>query len=108
MKARWISVLTAALLILGTGPTLADEALAQKRGCYECHSIDKTVVGPSYKDIAARYANDAGARDALIRTVKYGGKGNWSEISKHVPMPSHSGRLSQAEIERLVDWVLGL
>lgn len=126
MKTRWIIVPAAALMIvtavqaLSTGPpirlaqgpqappsqALAPEDLVKKSGCLKCHSVDKTVVGPAFKDIAARYKDEPRARAALIETVKKGGKGHWGEISKGVPMPPHQGRLSAADIARLVDWVL--
>lgn len=108
MKPRWISVAAVALAIFAPGQALADEALARKSGCFECHGLDKRVVGPSFHEIAARYQGDASARAALIKTVKNGGKGNWTEISHEVPMPPYSKVLSEAEIKRLVDWVLGL
>ena len=82
------------------------EALAKKSGCLECHSVDRTVKGPSYHEVAARYKGNPGARDLLIQKVKNGGKGNWTEITHGIPMPPHSRILSAAEIERLVDWVL--
>ena len=124
MKARWLTLSATAMLFIGTGLVLKSEArvakalvpqekaapeeLAKKSGCFECHSVDKNVVGPAYKDVAARYKGKAEARAALIETVKKGGKGHWSDISKGVPMPPHQGRLSTAEITRLVDWVLSL
>ena len=82
------------------------EALAKKSGCLKCHSTTKNVVGPAYRDIAARYKDDPRARATLIKTVKKGGKGNWTEVTAGVPMPAHSPRLTDAEIRRLVDWVL--
>lgn len=121
MKARWLCIATAALLVVSavlaqvTGTpaakapqpqALALETLAKKSGCFECHSVDKKVVGPAYRDVAARYKDDPKARAALIETVKKGGKGHWSDITNGVPMPPYSGRLSAAEITRLVDWVL--
>ncbi len=108
MKARWLSIPAAVLMILGAKQALADEALAKRSGCLECHSVDKKVVGPSYRDIAARYTNDARASEALIEKVKKGGKGNWTNITGGVPMPPFSPRLSDTEIKRLVDWVLSL
>lgn len=108
MRALWIGIPAAALMILSAGQGLADEALAKKSGCFECHSVDTRDIGPAFRDIAARYKNDAGRRDALIETVRNGGKGNWTEDTGGVLMPPYSGRLSNAEIERLVDWVLGL
>ena len=106
MKARWISIPAATMMIASAGPALADEALAKKSGCLECHSVDKKVIGPAYRDIAAKYRDDARARQALIEKVKKGGKGNWIEITGGVPMPPHSALLSEAEISRLVDWIL--
>ena len=126
MKAVWIIIPAAALIILSAGQAmtaagpameavtgaqssqaaLAPEALAKKIGCFECHSVDKDMVGPAYRNVAERYKDDPKARAALIETVKKGGKGHWTQISKEVPMPPFSGRLSAADITRLVDWVL--
>lgn len=63
---------------------------------------------PCVHDIAAEYKDNARARSALIEKVKKGGKGNWTEVTGGVPMPPHSRRMPDAEIQRLVDWVLGL
>jgi cytochrome c551/c552 len=108
MKAYWIRFLAAVLMIISAGQALSDESLAKKSGCLECHNIDKNIIGPPFHDIAEKYKNDPQARMALIQTVKNGGKGNWTEISHGVPMPPYSPRLSDDEIERLVDWVLKL
>jgi cytochrome c len=122
MKARWIGIPAAALIIISAGQVLTDETppdkvptdltpattLIKKSGCFECHSVDQKGIGPAFHDIATRYKDDTRAHDALIETVKKGGKGNWTEISRGVPMPPFSRRLSDAEIKRLVDWVLGL
>lgn len=85
----------------------AGDALAEHSGCFECHHPDEPVTGPPYRDVAARYRDDPDIRSALIETITHGGKGNWTEVTGGVPMPPHSNLLSQAEIERLVDWVLG-
>ena len=82
--------------------------LAKMDGCFECHSVDHKVVGPAYADVAARYKDDAKARERLIETVKKGGKGNWTRISRGVPMPPHSPSLTDEEISTLVNWILGL
>lgn len=189
-----------------TSPRLAEsvEALAKKSGCFQCHHLETHVVGPAFREIAARYERDVraydlrfmsvasvkdlpeqrqstvivarvgdklhvrifdaegrnvvdkaaakladgveltsledrlitepiadgsklpederskiiervssiagytrgNARDALIQTVTHGGKGNWTAVSHGVPMPPFSKRLSDAEIRRLIDWVL--
>ncbi len=105
MKNRWI-VFAAAVLAASGAAVWADEGLARKSGCFECHSIDKKVVGPAFHQVAERYKDVVGAREALIETVKNGGKGHWTELSRGVPMPAHSPRLTDAEIKRLVDWVM--
>lgn len=82
--------------------------LAKKSGCTACHAIDKKVVGPAWADVAKRYKGDGGAKAALITKVKKGGKGAWTEVTKGVPMPPYSPRVADADIEKLVDFVLGL
>jgi cytochrome c551/c552 len=202
MKTRWVMIPAVVLALAGAGHAQNVAALAQKSGCFECHSMDRPVVGPAFRDIAARYnkevraadvrfmsvaaSNDlpeqrkstvivalvggdlhvrifdsdgnrivdkseaqlvkgqqltdlkkqlkgerildgsalsekekqayldralavagyARARDALVEKVKKGGKGNWTAVSHGVPMPPFSGRLTDAEIRSLVDWVL--
>jgi cytochrome c len=86
----------------------AELNLARKSGCLACHSVEKKVVGPAWKDVAARYRGNAGARTALIEKVKKGGKGNWTELTGGVPMPPYSPRVPDADIEALVDYVLTL
>lgn len=92
-----------------TGDDGADAlALAQKSGCLACHNVDKKVVGPAWKDVAARYKGDAGAKDKLIAKVKTGGKGNWTEVTGGMSMPPYSPRVADADIEKLVTFVLSL
>jgi cytochrome c len=94
------------LLIIQAEIALADEALAKQIGCLQCHSVEKKVIGPAFRDIATRYKDNRGAREDLIEKVKKGGKGNWTDITGGIRMPPHSGLLSDAEISTLVDWVL--
>jgi len=114
MKARCRSIFAGlfALTIISAGQVPTEETLAKKSGCLECHSVNKNaadkLVGPSFPDIAAKYKNDANGRAALIERVKKGSKGNWTNVSHEVPMPPYSGRLSDAEIKRLVQWLLSL
>ena len=83
-------------------------ALAQKSGCLACHSIDKKIVGPPWMMVSKHYKGDAGARERLIKKVHTGGKGNWVDVTGGVTMPPYSPRVSDADIERLVDFVLSL
>jgi len=100
-------ILAAPLLV--STPAAADElALAKKSGCLACHSVDKKIVGPAWRDVGKHYKGDAAARDALIAKVKTGGKGNWTKVTGGVPMPPYSPRVSDADIAKLVDFVLSL
>ena len=115
MKARWLSIFAAVLLIISAGQARTEEELsgeerARQSGCLECHSVEEKIVGPAYRDVTERYRNveHERVRATLIEKVKKGGKGNWTEITRGVPMPPHSPRLTDAEIEQLVDWVLSL
>jgi len=101
----------AAMLAMGlsTASNAADmPPLAKKSGCTACHAIDRKVVGPGWKAVADRYKGDAGAKASLIAKVKKGGKGNWTEVTKGVPMPPYSPRVKDADIEELVSFILGL
>jgi cytochrome c len=82
------------------GQAMADEALAKAKNCMACHAIDKKIVGPAYKDVAAKYKGDAGAVDKLASKVKAGGKGVWGEI----PMPPNN--VTPDEAKKLVTWIL--
>jgi cytochrome c551/c552 len=82
------------------------DMLARTNGCYECHGTSRNMIGPSFESIAKHYVADTQGRAKLFSVIKNGGKGNWTEVTKGVPMPPHSGSLSDEEIRRLVDWVL--
>jgi len=97
-------------LALGAAQASAEEGLelAKKSGCLACHAVDHKVVGPAWQDVSEKYKGDAGARARLIEKVKKGGKGNWTAVTGGVPMPPYSPRVPNADIEKLVDFVLGL
>ena len=76
-------------------------ALATSKGCMACHQIATKVVGPAYKDVAAKYKGDAGAVAALVKKVKAGGVGTWGQI----PMPPQAAATDD-EIKTIVEWVL--
>lgn len=75
-------------------------ALAQKNNCAGCHQVDKRTIGPSYREIAAKYKADAGAQSRLAEKVKNGGSGNWGAV----PMPPNAIR--DEDIRALVKWIL--
>ncbi len=79
----------------------AAEELAKKSGCMACHAMDKKLVGPAYKEIAAKYRGQKDAEAKLIGKVKNGGKGVWGEI----PMPPNA-QIKDEDIKTLVQWVV--
>jgi cytochrome c len=82
-------------------PSQASDALAKKHNCLACHATDKKLVGPSYKDVAAKYAKDPSAEAKLVDKVKKGGQGVWGQI----PMPPNA-QVPDADVQALVKWIL--
>ena len=82
-------------------PALADQKLAVAKNCMSCHAADKKLVGPSYKDVAAKYAGQRDAVDKLAVKIIKGGAGVWGPV----PMPSNA-QVSQDEAKQLVSWIL--
>jgi cytochrome c len=76
--------------------------LSAKYNCQACHAVDKKLVGPAYKDIAAKYAGDTAALAKLEQKVKSGGSGVWGAI----PMPPNN--VPDADLKTLVEWILAL
>lgn len=74
--------------------------LLTKYNCTACHTVDKKLVGPSYKEIAAKYAGDASAAGKLEQKVKNGGSGAWGAI----PMPPNN--VPDADLKTIVEWIL--
>ena len=81
----------------------AAEALAQKSGCTACHTVDKKVIGPAYKEVAAKYKSDKDALAKLAEKVKKGGAGVWGQV----PMPPNA-QITDADNKMLVSWILSL
>ena len=90
-----------AALALGATPALASLELAQKNACTACHALDKKLVGPAYKDVAAKYKGDAKAEAMLAEKVKKGSVGVWGQV----PMPPNAG-VKDEEAKALVKWIL--
>jgi cytochrome c len=86
---------------VAAAPAFASADLAQKKNCMACHAVDKKLVGPSYKDVAAKYAGQKDAAGALAQKVLKGGSGVWGPV----PMPANA-QVSEAEAKQLVAWVL--
>ena len=100
---KYAAALAAFGLVAVASPALADEALAKKYACTACHAIDKKLVGPAYKDVAAKYKGDAKAEEKLAAKVKKGGSG----VFGPVPMPPNPN-VPDADIAKLVKWVLSI
>jgi cytochrome c len=96
---------SASVLTLGAVATASADpmALATQRGCMACHQVETKVVGPAYKDVAAKYKGQADAVAALSAKVKAGGSGVWGPV----PMPPNA-HVSDEDIKTIVEWVMTL
>jgi cytochrome c len=102
MKVLLTMIAAAAVLLAGNAYAGDAKELAQKSGCLACHAIDKKVLGPSYKDVAAKYKGDKGAEAKLVAKVKAGGSGVWGPM----PMPANSPQVKDEDIKTIVQWIL--
>lgn len=102
MKALRLALILSATA-LASPAVLANAELAQKKSCMACHAIDKKLVGPAYKDVAAKYAGDKTAAAKLATKIQKGGAGVWGQI----PMPANP-QVSDAEAKQLAEWVLSV
>ena len=99
---RHVIAATAATMgLLLASVAQADEKIAQASGCMTCHQIDKKILGPSFKDIAAKYKGNKAAEATLAKKVKDGGSGVWGDML--MPPNAH---VKDADIAALVKWVL--
>ena len=81
----------------------ASEALAKKNDCLGCHAAQVKLVGPAYKDVAAKYADQPDALATLAQSIRAGGVGKWGEM----PMPAQA-KLSEGDAKKLAAWILKL
>ena len=95
------ALLVAALGLAASAPALADLALATSKNCMSCHAVDRKILGPSFKEIAAKYKDNKGAADMLATKIVKGGSGVWGAV----PMPANN-QVSEAEAKKLAAWVL--
>lgn len=101
MKRILVAIATLATACAVSTPALADMALATAKNCMACHAVDKKLVGPSYKDVAAKYAGQADAVEKLSGKVIKGGSGVWGPV----PMPANA-QVSADEAKKLVTWIM--
>lgn len=82
-------------------PAWANMDLAKKNNCMACHAVDKKMVGPSYSDVAKKYAGQKDAAASLAKSIKAGGAGKWGPV----PMPAQA-TLSEGDALKLATWIL--
>lgn len=97
------SMIMMALALTAAAPAMADQALAASKNCMACHAVGKKLVGPSFKEVASKYAGQSDAVSKLAPKIIKGSSGVWGPV----PMPANN-QISEAEAQKLAQWVLGL
>ena len=101
LKRTFLAIASVAAGFAVSAPAMADLQLATAKNCMACHAVDKKLVGPAYKDVAAKYAGQKDATDKLVAKVLKGGSGVWGPV----PMPANA-QVSPDEAKKLVAWIL--
>ncbi len=100
---KFVAIPLTALALLASSSAMASEELAKQKACLACHQVAAKLVGPAYKDVAAKYKDDKGAEAKLATKIRAGGVGVWGQI----PMPANPA-VSEAEAKALAKWVLAM
>ncbi len=100
---KHILVAAAAIAALASNAAFASEQLAKENNCLNCHAVGKKVIGPAFKDVAAKYKGDKSAEGKLATKIQKGGSGSWGQI----PMPANP-QVDDNEAKALVKWILSL
>jgi cytochrome c len=95
--------LACVLSLAASAPVLADQALATSKNCMACHAVDKKVVGPTFKDVATKYAKQKDAQAYLVTKITKGSSGVWGPV----PMPANA-QVNEADAKKLATWILSL
>jgi len=109
MKPQWVGIVAVATALIFAGHAEAADAaafkeLAKKKGCFNCHGMDKPILGPSLRDIGRKYSGDAGAQGRMARIIRNGSKGGvWGKDA----MPAYA-KLGDDDIKTLVQFILSL
>jgi cytochrome c len=96
-------MLCVVLSALASSSAMANIDLAKSKNCMSCHAVASKLVGPAYKDVAAKYAGQKDAENKLVAKVMKGGSGSWGVIV----MPANT-QVTEAEAHTLVKWILAL
>jgi cytochrome c len=99
MKRLWLLCLASG--VFASNAAMADADLAKSKNCMACHAVANKLVGPAFKDIAAKYSGQADAEARLVQKVIKGSSGAWGPV----PMPANA-QVSEAEAGTLVKWIL--
>jgi cytochrome c len=100
MKSSIQLIATLAAVLLSPN-VFANSELAMKKNCMACHAVDKKLVGPAYKAVATKYANDKDAVNRLAEKIIKGGSGVWGPV----PMPANA-QVNPADAKLLAQWIL--
>ena len=103
MKYALLVELAVAAAVFVAAPAFADQALATSKNCMACHAVDKKLVGPSYKEVATKYAGQKDAVDKLAAKIIKGGAGVYGPV----PMPANT-QVNEADSKKLAAWVLSI
>ncbi len=103
MKSARFAPLAALALLAMAAPAFADQALATAKNCMSCHTTERKLVGPSYKEVAAKYSGQKDAVDKVAAKIIKGGSGVYGAVA----MPANT-QVNEAEAKKLAAWVLGL
>jgi len=101
MKRVFLAIASLAAGVAVSTPALADLQLATAKNCMACHAVATKLVGPAYKDVAAKYAGQKDAVDKLSAKIVKGGSGVWGPV----PMPANT-QVSPDEAKKLAAWIL--
>jgi cytochrome c len=103
MKSLISTLVLSTFVLTPHSAATASEAMAQKNSCFACHAVDKKVLGPAFKDVAKKYADNKDATNQISKVLREGSSGKWGSI----PMPGQSN-LSSDDANALANWVLSL
>ena len=103
MKFATFAPLATLVLLAMAAPAFADQALATAKNCMSCHTTERKLVGPSYKEVAAKYTGQKDAVDKVAAKIIKGGSGVYGAVA----MPANT-QVNEAEAKKLAAWVLGL
>ena len=102
MKRILLTIASVAAGFAVSAPAMADLQLATAKNCMACHAVDKKVLGPSFKDVAAKYGGQDDAADKLATKIMKGGGGVWGTV---ISMPANP-QVTPDEAKKLVAWIL--